>query len=181
MLKRSRSTGAAYEPVSTATVFTVFFFGRADKDTLTGDGAVSPTFVAPSVTVDTDLYFKVVVTDNLGDTGSDIVRIGVLRDQFPTAVAGGNPVSALAGDTVTLSAAGSADPENLTLSYLWTQVDGNDDPVLPTDPTYVTLTGSTTATATSRSATPLATWLLMKRAAVSKPGFSLPGAALVTS
>ena len=115
---------------------------------LSGDGSVSPTFVAPSLSSDTDLYFKVTVTDNLGDTGSDIVRIGVLRDEVPTAVAGGDPVSALAGDTVTLSADGSADPENLTLSYLWEQVDGDGNPLVPLNEDLVVLTGSTTATAT---------------------------------
>jgi len=130
---------------------------------ITGDGAVRPTFVAPSVAVDTDLFFKVTVTDNLGDTGSDIVRIGVLRDEFPTAVAGGDPVSAKAGETVTLSADGSADPENLTLSYLWEQVDGDGNALLPLDPDLVTLTGSTTPTATfSAPGNPAASTLQFK-------------------
>jgi hypothetical protein len=117
--------------------------------TLSDPTAVSPTFTAPSlVDGDADLYFRLTVTDDFGDTDTDTVRIGVLEDGSPTAVARFSPDPVVLGQTATLSGEGSSDPEGQTLSYSWVQEDGSGNALATDDVDYVELTGATTRDAT---------------------------------
>ena len=100
------------------------------------------TFVAPSVSEETDLRFRLEVTDGDGETDRDTVRVTVLppapppRNRPPVASAGADQWPD-PGATVTLAGSGS-DPDGRVDGYAWTQIAG------PT----VTLSGESTATAT---------------------------------
>ena len=100
------------------------------------------TFVAPSVSEETDLRFRLEVTDGDGETDRDTVRVTVLppapppRNRPPVASAGADQWPA-PGATVTLAGSGS-DPDGRVDGYMWTQIGG------PT----VALSGASSATAT---------------------------------
>ena len=73
---------------------------------------------------------------------SDTVNIHLLENQAPVANAGPDQVNKATNSLVTLTGAASSDIDTAeTLTYAWTQVDVNGDPVLPADPTKVTLSG----------------------------------------
>lgn len=99
-------------------------------------------FVAPSVSEETDLRFRLEVTDGDGETDRDTVRVTVLppapppRNRPPVASAGTDQWPA-PGATVTLAGSGS-DSDGRVDGYAWTQIAG------PT----VTLSGASSATAT---------------------------------
>ena len=112
-----------------------------DDVTLSGEDTATASFTAPDVDADTELVFRLTVTDNDGATATDDVTITV------TDSAGGTNVDPVAdagddqevdeGDEVTLVGSGS-DSDGTIASYDWALTTANDD---------VTLSGADTATA----------------------------------
>jgi len=95
---------------------------------LLGADTASPSFVAPSISADTTLQFRLVVIDDKGKSSdADTVQITVCNRETsgckPTAVAG-NDRSASVGEVVSLDGTASLDPQNQTLNYQWRQVSG---------------------------------------------------------
>ena len=105
---------------------------------LSGANSQNATFVAPSVSEETDLRFRLTVTDNAGATDSDTVRVTVSpsANQPPVADAGGHQLVS-SGASVTLAGSGS-DADGRVVDYTWAQTGG------PT----VALDGASSATAT---------------------------------
>ena len=107
--------------------------------TLTGAGTVAPSFTAPTLAAGDPaavLVFSLTVTDPLGaSSAADTVTITVNApaNAAPTANAGPDQSVASAA-SVSLTGAGSSDPEGGALSYAWSQTGG----------TPVTLTGAGT-------------------------------------
>ena len=112
-----------------------------DDVTLSGEDTATASFTAPDVDADTELVFRLTVTDNDGATDTDDVTITV------TDSAGGTNVDPVAdagddqevdeGDEVALAGSGS-DSDGTIASYDWALTTANDD---------VTLSGADTATA----------------------------------
>ncbi|MEM7669473.1 MAG: hypothetical protein AAF317_10035, partial [Pseudomonadota bacterium] len=97
-------------------------------------------FTAPSVTVDTVYIFRVVITDEEGDTASDDVSITVKAPSVaePPVANASTDQSAEANTTVTLDGSASTAPDGESITqYQWTQVSG----------TSVTLSNASTASA----------------------------------
>lgn len=106
--------------------------------TLTGANTLTPSFTAPTVTVDTPLVFELTVNDGF-QSASDRVTITVLRPNLAPVVVAGDDLTVDPAAAVTVT--GSAtDPDDATetLTYAWTQQSGP----------AVTLTGADTATVT---------------------------------
>ncbi|MFZ5446169.1 MAG: myxosortase-dependent M36 family metallopeptidase [Myxococcota bacterium] len=91
--------------------------------TLAGDSTDSVTFTTPEVSGDTRLTFAVEATDPSGEKSSATVGVTVQNvNRGPTAKA-----VALGGGSdprITLSAAGSADPDGDALTFAWKQTSG---------------------------------------------------------
>ena len=91
---------------------------------LSDANAARPTFTAPEGLTNTDVEFQLSVTDGTNDPSVDTVTITINADNdAPTADAGILQV-VNEGDFVTLTAAGSIDPEGQGLTYTWTQTSG---------------------------------------------------------
>jgi hypothetical protein len=108
--------------------------------TLSSTSSLTPTFTAPGTP--TTLTFSLIVNDGGLDSLADSVDVVVNAapppvNLPPTANAGPNQTVNV-GASVSLSSAGSADPEGSALSYRWTQIGGP----------AVTLTGGTTPSPT---------------------------------
>lgn len=123
-------------------------FGGLPAVTLT-TAAANPvaTFTAPTVNAPTLLTFQLVVTNSNG-VPSSAATVNVTVNPTgtailaPIAVATASPVPAQAGTTITLSGAGSLDPNGLLLSgFQWVQTGTGGLPA-------VTLNGATTPAAT---------------------------------
>ncbi|WP_158002529.1 PKD domain-containing protein [Methyloterricola oryzae] len=86
---------------------------------------VKPTFNAPNVSSSTVLTFRLVVRDTADNQTSDpaVVNITVGPNQAPVADAG-SAGNIRAGATRTLDGSGSYDPDDDSLTFLWTQVSG---------------------------------------------------------
>ena len=107
--------------------------------TLTGSSGERPSFTAPTVTANESLVFTLTVSDGTA-TATDTVTITVrssAANRTPTANAGADQTvqTTLARTTVSLDGTGSTDPDNDTLTYLWSQTVGD----------TVTLSGTTVA------------------------------------
>ncbi|WNG15656.1 myxosortase-dependent M36 family metallopeptidase [Cystobacter fuscus] len=103
--------------------------------TLSGADTLTPSFPAPEVTANTDLVFKLSVS-NGSDTVTDTVKVTVTNvNRAPTAHAG-EALSVEKGAQAQLDGTASSDPDGDALSYTWTQVEG----------TPVTLSGADSAT-----------------------------------
>ncbi|MGE0502720.1 MAG: PKD domain-containing protein [Rhizobiaceae bacterium] len=87
--------------------------------TLTGANTATPSFTAPAGPA--SLSFELTVDDGYGGTRSDSVTVTV--SGVPTADAGPDQEVNL-GDTVTLNALGSTDPDADPLNYAWVQTGG---------------------------------------------------------
>ena len=104
--------------------------------TLSSAAGATATFVAPDVSMDESLTFRLTVTDDDGATGSDVVVVTVQPGNQPPMVDAGVDQSADAGTIVVLSGTAS-DPDGTIASYLWEQTGG----------TMVALSAATNATA----------------------------------
>jgi hypothetical protein len=96
---------------------------------LSGAATVVTTFVAPSVTADTDLTFEVTVSDgSLTDSATVTVTVKAPAtppaNMPPTASAGSDQTIA-AGSAVLLKGNGSSDPEGGKLTYEWKKTSGD--------------------------------------------------------
>ena len=106
--------------------------------TLLGAASDQPTFTAPNVESDgVSLTFELTVTDTgtLSDTDSCIINITniIQQNQPPTAVVAPDYTESTGGTLVTMDGSGSTDPEGESLSYVWSQEEG--EPVSLSDPT----------------------------------------------
>ncbi|MDY7227454.1 myxosortase-dependent M36 family metallopeptidase [Hyalangium rubrum] len=105
----------------------VYAWTQVSGPTVTLSDAASSqvSFTAPQVPENKELRFQLVVSD--GELSSEPVVVTVqVRDVFdakPVARAGEDQ-SVKEGNVVTLSDAGSTDPEGTPLTYAWTQVEG---------------------------------------------------------
>ncbi|WP_163988535.1 myxosortase-dependent M36 family metallopeptidase [Pyxidicoccus caerfyrddinensis] len=102
--------------------------------TLTGADSATATFSTGEVTADTELTFRVTVSDGHATATHDVVVTVRQVNRAPVAEAGA-AVSAKGKTAVTLDGSASADADGSTVTYQWTQVGGP----------WVTLTGATTA------------------------------------
>ena len=105
---------------------------------ITGSASTSANFTAPAASSSEALTFRLTVTDDDGDTGSDDIVItvepSIVSNATPTANAGTDQ-SVISGDTVSLSGSGSDTDGTITV-YQWTQISG----------TTVTIVGDTSQT-----------------------------------
>jgi large repetitive protein len=97
----------------------------------------SASFVAPTVNLDTDLVFELIVSDGQLDSAPDTVTVTVQSVNRLPLVDAGTPLTVDERSTVTV--VGSAlDPGRRPLTYQWSQADGI--PVTLVDATSPTLT-----------------------------------------
>lgn len=83
------------------------------------------TFTAPDVNADSDLVFKLTITDNDGLNSTDTVKVTVRRlNEAPLAKAPAN-ISAVGNNVVTLDGTDSQDVDGSIVSYEWVQVSGS--------------------------------------------------------
>ena len=92
-----------------------------DTVTLTGADTATASFTAPEVDSDTELVFRLTVTDDDGDAATDDVTITVTNNVAPTANAGVDK-DANEGTSVSLDGTASSDSDGTIASYAWAQV-----------------------------------------------------------
>jgi hypothetical protein len=130
--------------------------------TLNNANTATASFIAPAVTANTLLTFRLTVTDNAGATGTDTVNVTVndvpVANQPPTANAGADK-TVNEGAAVSLPGSGS-DPDGTIASYAWAQTAG---------PTII-LSGANTATASFAAPQVSATTVLTFRLTVTDNG-----------
>jgi hypothetical protein len=110
--------------------------GSEPTVTLTDENTATAKFDAPSVSANTELTFKLTVTDNDGATAIDSVKVTVNNANQPPTANAGSDQTVNERDSVSLDGSGSTDPDGDTLTYAWTQTAG----------ASVTLSGSDSAT-----------------------------------
>jgi len=113
---------------------------------LAGANTATPSFLAPSLKSQTGepqpipLSFRLTVSDGVHTSEPDEVVITVKHFNLPPTAAASAPATAAEGTSVTLDGSASIDPDQDSLSYLWTQTSGTavDLPAIPTNsPTLV--------------------------------------------
>jgi len=104
--------------------------------TVTGANTATPSFSAPTVSVETILSFELTVTDNDGANATDTVNVTVQNvNQLPTANAGVDQ-TVNEGVIVSLEGTASSDADGSISGYSWSQIAGP----------AVVVNGATTAT-----------------------------------
>jgi len=92
---------------------------------ITNASLATASITAPEVDADTQLGFKLTVTDNEGETATDTMIVSILNvNKAPTAVAGNN-FSSDENTQVTLDGSTSSDTDGTISSYSWTQIAGS--------------------------------------------------------
>src|SRR5919109_346117 len=110
--------------------------GSEPTVTINDANSATATFDAPSVSANTELTFKLTVTDNDGATAEDSVVVTINNvNQNPIANAGTDQ-TVNEGDSVSLDGSASSDADGTIASYSWTQTAG----------TAVTLSDASSAT-----------------------------------
>ncbi|TLY00225.1 MAG: tandem-95 repeat protein, partial [Thaumarchaeota archaeon] len=92
---------------------------------LSNSNTAIPTFTAPSVGPSgSTLTFKLTVSDGKGGTATDTVDVIVQNINRPPVADAGLDRTLNAGTLIDLNGTGSSDPDNDSLSYSWTQING---------------------------------------------------------
>jgi hypothetical protein len=86
--------------------------------TLTNPGTAKPTFTAPKIDGQEDYTFTLVVTDDLGLTDETIVDITVVGN-LPPVIVTETVLNVIEGQTLTLDASGTYDPDGDDLVFRW--------------------------------------------------------------
>ncbi|MFT6734186.1 MAG: subtilisin-like proprotein convertase family protein/Zn-dependent metalloprotease [Polaribacter sp.] len=119
-----------------------FAWSQTSGETVTINNATSAqaNFDIPTINATEVLIFEVVVSDDQGGSNSETVEVTVADaagNSAPVANVASANITVTEGDTATLDASSSSDPDGDTLTYLWTQISG----------TSVTLSNANTAQA----------------------------------
>jgi predicted secreted protein len=91
---------------------------------LAGGDAARATFVAPAITSDATLTFRLTVTDDDGASASATASITVVRENRPPVADAGPAQAVTEGATVALDGSGSSDPDGSIATWSWTQIGG---------------------------------------------------------
>lgn len=92
--------------------------------TLSDPNSVQPTFTTGNYLADSEAEFQLTVNDGENNSNVDNVLITIVADNDTPTAEAGDDISTLVNEFVNLDCAGSADPENETITYSWRQISG---------------------------------------------------------